>query len=58
MPDLATINGVAEDNIATYNGTTAANVTGIGGATWVHESFNVATGGDQSPSSGVIHGDY
>ena len=45
MPDIATINGVAEDNIATYNGTTAANVTGVLGNTWPHFDGMVATGG-------------
>ena len=36
MPNIATLNGVAEDNIATYNGTTTSAVTSRLGATWQH----------------------
>ena len=40
MPDIATINGIDENNIATYNGATASTVTGVLGNTWVH-AYNV-----------------
>ena len=53
MPDIATINGIAEDNIATYNGATASTVTGVLGNTWVHFSTLVASGGTITTS-----GDY
>jgi len=36
MPDIATINGIAEDNIATHNGATASTVASRNGDTWVH----------------------
>mgnify|MGYP003648385910 CR=1 FL=1 len=36
MPNIATINGIAEDNVATYNGGTAALYTSKNGDTWVH----------------------
>ena len=53
MPNIATINGVAEDDIATYNGATASDVTSVRGATWVHWVGMVATGG-----SITTDGDY
>jgi len=61
MPDLATINGVAEDDIATYNGTTASEVTSIGGATWVHTPppynahFLIVGGGGSGNNLGYGH---
>jgi len=45
MPNIATINGIAEDNIATHNGGTASLYTNKNGDTWVHFSAMVATGG-------------
>ena len=45
MPNIATVNGIAEDNIATHNGGTAALYNGRNGHTWVHYSPLVATGG-------------
>ncbi len=36
MPNIATINGIDEDDIATHNGITAANVASKGGDTWEH----------------------
>ena len=36
MPNIATINGIAEDNIATYNGGTSSLYTSKNGDTWVH----------------------
>ena len=36
MPDISTINGIAEDNIAQWNGDTASDVTSVNGNTWVH----------------------
>ena len=36
MPNIATINGVTEDNVAAYNGITAANVASKCGDTWAH----------------------
>tara|TARA_R110001599_G_scaffold343399_2_gene565952 strand:- start:676 stop:1887 length:1212 start_codon:yes stop_codon:yes gene_type:complete len=36
MPDISTINGVAEDNIASWNGTTASEITSVNANTWVH----------------------
>ena len=36
MPNIATINGIAEDNIATHNGGTASLYTNKNGDTWVH----------------------
>ena len=53
MPDIATLNGVDENNIATYNGTTAANVTSRLGNTWQHVAYTVATGGTETTD-----GDY
>ena len=58
MPNIATVNGIAEDNIATHNGGTAALYNGRNGDTWVHYVGMAATGGQQSPSTGVIDGDY
>ena len=49
MPDIATINGVDENSIATYNGATASTVTSRLGATWVHE---VATSSSASEWNG------
>ena len=55
MPDIATINGVAEDDIATYNGSTASDVTSVLGNTWVHvgpyscDFLVVAGGGGAGP---------
>ena len=45
MPDISTINGVAEDNIATHNGATASTVASRNGDTWQHTTWTVATGG-------------
>ena len=45
MPNIATINGIAEDNIATHNGGTAALYTSKNGDTWVHFVGLAATGG-------------
>ena len=39
MPDIANINGVAEDNIANYNGAIASTVTSVRGNTWVHYAY-------------------
>ncbi len=36
MPNISTINGIAEDNIATHNGGTASLYTNKNGDTWVH----------------------
>ena len=36
MATISTINGVAEDDIATFNGITAANVASKCGDTWAH----------------------
>ena len=46
MPNIATINGVDEDDIATHNGITAANVASKGGDTWEH--LTAFGGGNQS----------
>ena len=54
MPDIATINGIAEDNIATYNGATASTVTAVLGNTWVHYVGMAASGGNTH----VTVGDY
>ena len=53
MPTIATINGIAEDNIATHNGGTASLYTSKNGDTWVHFVGMVATGG-----SIATDGDY
>ena len=53
MPNIATINGIAEDNIAQWNGDTASDVTSVNGNTWVHYNGMVATGG-----SITTDGDY
>ena len=53
MGTIATINGIAEDNIATHNGGTAALYTNKNGDTWGHTIYTVATGGSISTS-----GDY
>ena len=45
MATIATINGIAEDNIATHNGATASTVTSRNGDTWAHYEAMVATGG-------------
>ena len=52
MPDIATINGVAEDNIATHNGGTAALYNSKNGDTWGHFVGMVATGGTQLSDDG------
>jgi hypothetical protein len=39
MPDIATINGIAEDNIATHNGGTASLYTSKNGDTWGHVTY-------------------
>jgi len=54
LPDIATINGIAEDNIATHNGATASTNATKNGDTWVHFVGMVATGG----SSIATDGDY
>ena len=46
MPNIATINGIDEDDIATHNGITAANVASKGGDTWEH--LTAFGGGNQS----------
>ena len=53
MPNISTINGIAEDNIAQWNGDTASDVTSVNGNTWVHYNGMVATGG-----SITTDGDY
>ena len=56
MPNIAQINGIAEDNISHHNGGTAALYTSKNGDTWVHETFNTATGGAITTSGGYkIH---
>ena len=37
MPNIASINGIAEDNISHHNGGTASLYTSKNGDTWVHE---------------------
>ena len=51
MPNIATINGIDEDNIATYNGATASTVTSVLGNTWVHEPPIVHASLDALPIS-------
>ena len=48
MPNLATINGVAENDIATYNGANVGTVSSKGGATWDHTPVGgtITTDGD------------
>jgi len=46
MSTLATINGIDEDDIATFNGATASTVAAKGGATWEH--LTTFSGGNQS----------
>ena len=53
MATIATINGIAEDNIATHNGTTASSNATKNGDTWGHYTAMVATGGSIATS-----GDY
>ena len=54
MANIATINGIDEDDIATHNGITASDVTSKNGDTWVHQlPFMTATGGTISTD-----GDY
>ena len=46
MPNIATINGIDEDDIATHNGTTASTILSKKGCTWEHlTNFG---GGNQS----------
>ena len=52
MPDISTINGVAEDNIATHNGGTASLYASKNGDTWGHFSPHTATGGDSITTDG------
>jgi len=54
MPDISTINAIAEDNIAEWNGDAAADVTSVNGNTWIHalkNYFGDATDGDVTISS-------
>ena len=53
MPDIATLNGVDENNIATHNGATASTYASHNGGTWVHFTAMAATGG-----SVTSDGDY
>ena len=53
MPDIATLNGVDENNIATHNGATASTYASHNGGTWVHFTAMAATGG-----SVTTDGDY
>jgi hypothetical protein len=47
MPDISTINAVAEDNISEWDGVAAANVASVNGNTWVHVLGNYfGTGAD------------
>ena len=45
MGTISTHNGVAEDNVASYNGATASTVTSRNAQTWVHFQGGAATGG-------------
>ena len=46
MPNIATINGIDEDDIATHNGTTASTILSKKGCTWEH--LTTFSGGNQS----------
>ena len=46
MPNIATINGIDEDDIATHNGTTASTILSKNADTWEH--LTTFSGGNQS----------
>jgi hypothetical protein len=67
MPNIATINGIDENNIATHNSATASTVTSRNGDTWVHFTpYNIqylviaggGGGGSQYYSGGGGAGGY
>ena len=52
MGTISTINGVAEDSVATHNGGTASLYTNKNGETWAHWEPTVASGGNTVTTSG------
>ena len=52
MPNITSINGIAEDNISHHNGGTASLYTSKNGDTWAHYSWTTATGGDSIATDG------
>ena len=55
MGTISTINGVAEDNIATHNGGTASLYASKNGDTWQHIEPMTATGGTVTTSNFKVH---